>query len=469
MPNPFSERLLLHVIREIKNGSTKSKEELINDILQKCFYTDSNANNQCEDQGRNQNADEAQFKKQFNEQARDQIDGHIDDQIEIAKNYLNFLFEETDVADVKPPLVKFLKPCTDCDSPSDCERACPTNAIKINDEGIRIINEDYCIECGYCVHACIGGVLAERSDIAKVAQLLFNASTGESIYAILAPSFVGQFGPGITPEQIVGALKILGFSDVYEVAMAADIITTLEAKEFVERYHSQDPFMITSCCCPAFMRLIEKTLPSLTAVVSNSVSPMIALGRLLKRSEPDCRVVFIGPCTAKKGESKLPDMKGAIDCVLTYKEMSLIFEVSDIGNLNTMPEISLSNASHDGRIFAHTGGVTQAIKRAVQGIDPECKIVAVRGNGIKECNELLKQRLAGMLKANFMEGMACINGCVGGPGTLIDSSLGANYVNKHAKQADYLETLENLPALDFFRRTASTEELLSSKRRLSAK
>jgi iron only hydrogenase large subunit-like protein len=323
--------------------------------------------------------------------------------------------------------------CRACeDGRRRCSHVCPVDAIKHVD-GTATIDWDRCIECGLCVDACITGAIVARSDFARVAYLLMR-SDEQPVYAILAPAFVGQFGADVTPTKLKGALIQLGFSGVYEVAMAADMITSQEAEELVERFQKGEKFMITSCCCPAFMRLVEKTKPALVELVSHSVSPMIALGRLLRARE-ECHVVFIGPCVAKKAEAQRPELKDAVDCVLTFKEAAALFEAASVDLVSIGKETKMEDASHDGRIYARTEGVTTAITRGVNRIDPSIAVKAVHGDGIKECMTLLKLVEQGKLAANFMEGMGCVGGCVGGPGTIIPTNNGTEYVNQFAENA----------------------------------
>ncbi|NLA58027.1 MAG: 4Fe-4S binding protein [Firmicutes bacterium] len=321
-----------------------------------------------------------------------------------------------------------------------CTHVCPTDAIIHTEDGVTI-DWNRCIECGRCVDGCISGAIVARSDFARVASLLMHGDE-QPVYAILAPAFVGQFGKQVSPSKLKGALLQLGFNGVYEVAMAADIITSREAEELVERFHRGDKFMITSCCCPAFMRLVEKTKPALVELISRSVSPMIALGRLLKARE-DCKVVFIGPCVAKKAEARRPELQDAVDCVLTFKETETLFKAAEVDISSIGEDVPMEDASYDGRIYARTEGVTTAIVRAVQRIDPIIEVNAVHGDGIKECMTLLKLVEQGKLAANFMEGMGCEGGCVGGPGTIIPREEGRRNVNSFAKTSSAVSALDN--------------------------
>lgn len=427
MAHNFAEKLLVWVAREIHKGGKISKENVIKGVLADCFPTDGDATNQ--------------------ELWQELIAKHLD-----------HLVTTSEV-----PFIRFLHSrCDHCpEQVGACIKACPTDAILLNEDGSKEIDHDLCIECGHCVDACITGSVVERSEFVQVAKMLFEEEE-RPVYAIPAPSVAGQFGVHVKPGQLRGALRILGFSDVYEVALGADLITKLEAEEFIHR-HKSDSFMITSCCCPAFIKLVEKRKPHLSHVVSNSVSPMIAVGRLLKAKEPHCRVVFIGPCIAKKSEAKLPDLSDAIDCVITYKEAKALFDAVGI-DLASAPELPLEDASSDGRNFAHTGGVTQAICNAINKLDPSLEVVPVQGNGIKQCNELLGKAEEGLLDANFMEGMACPGGCVGGPGTIIHSDNGKEQVQRHARLSAIETCLDNHQVGDWLQ-LIDTERLLSSKRR----
>ncbi|NMB45061.1 MAG: 4Fe-4S binding protein [Firmicutes bacterium] len=402
----FTKRILIRVAQAIRSGEKPfDKERLIDEITTDCF------------------AEQAE-----RETWRPIVAQRID--LLLAKEGALF-FHMQDV-------------CRSCeDGRRRCTHVCPTDAISHAD-GVTAIDWEKCIECGQCVDACIAGAIVARSDFARVAYLLMK-SDEQPVYAILAPAFVGQFGPDVTPTKLKGALLQLGFSGVYEVAMAADIITSQEAEELVQRFQKGEKFMITSCCCPAFMRLVEKTKPALVELISHSVSPMIALGRLLKARER-CHVVFVGPCVAKKAEAQRPDLKDAIDCVLTFKEAAALFEAAAVDLSSIGQETEIEDASRDGRIYARTEGVTTAITRGVNRIDPSIAVTAVHGDGIRECMTLLKLVEQGKLAANFMEGMGCVGGCVGGPGTIISTGEGREYVNEFAKTSPFSVALDNREA-----------------------
>ncbi|MEW6723893.1 MAG: [Fe-Fe] hydrogenase large subunit C-terminal domain-containing protein [Bacillota bacterium] len=366
------------------------------------------------------------------------------------------------------PVATVLKEaCRRCaEEVTDCGASCPVGALGKDADGASRIDEEACIDCGLCINACYVGAIVERSEFLQV--LGFIADRSRPAHAILAPSFVGQFGPGATPERIKATLLRLGFSEVYEVALAADVITVAEGREFLERWDAGESFMITSCCCPAFIKLVEKHRPRLAHLISPSVSPMIALGRLLKsRAEPDREpyVVFIGPCIAKKNEARLADLGHAVDCVLTYREANLLFEAANLDPSEPVVTAPWSDASRSGRNYAHTGGVTHAILEYIGVRRPGLVLETVKGNGLKQCQELLSEAERGTLHANFMEGMACPGGCVGGPGTVIPAEEGKAAVLAFAERSPFRGARDNPKAQHWSIHLAPHTDLTSGKDR----
>ncbi|MBM7855945.1 iron only hydrogenase large subunit-like protein [Desulfohalotomaculum tongense] len=432
-PNEFAHRLLVSLARQIKEGQSMDRDRIVNRIMK--------------DTGIEKDDPQYEFWRKR------------------VKKRLSLLLDEDQGENTL--LVQLIEgACNHCRDNQPCVEVCPTGAIGRDEQGKYKIDPQKCVECTWCVDNCITGSIVHRSEFAQVASMIMQRSK-YPVYAILAPSFVGQFGDHVTPEIFKGALKAIGFSDVYEVAMAADVITAHEAQFFVERMKSGEKFVITSCCCPAFIKLVEKIRPTVKNLVSPSVSPMIAMGKMLKNSTPNCRVVFIGPCIAKKAEAKRPDLQPAVDCVLTYKETKALLEAAGVPLDGSLGKPKMEDASHDGRIYAHTGGVTEAIVRAVKRIDPRYEIRPVQGNGLKECNQLLKQVEEGTLDANFMEGMGCPGGCVGGPGTIIDSKRGAEMVDRHADQAQVFEALDNEQAKIWNQRYGKHSDLHSQKENMT--
>ncbi len=351
------------------------------------------------------------------------------------------------------------------DEGGPCHDACAVDAIVMDENGHRRIDPKKCVDCGLCVNACHSGAISAKSECVKLVDLFRQRRQGSPVYAELAPAFIGQLGDEISVNQFKTGLLRLGFTDVWEVAMAADIVTLQEADEYVERMKAGEEFMITSCCCPAFVRLVEKHKPNIARLVSHSVSPMVAMGRLLKAREPEAKVVFIGPCLAKRAESKRPEVSDAVDLVLTFKEIMQLIEAAEIDWEECKIEAAgeLADASHDGRIYAHTGGVSQAIARAIKEREPNMEIVTAKGNGLKQCMELLQKAESGEIDANFMEGMGCPGGCVGGPGTLVPVEIAADRVAAYADKAQFDAASSNDRARDMLGRFVKEVHLSSHK------
>jgi len=323
-----------------------------------------------------------------------------------------------------------------------CEKACPLSAITRDEFDKISIDQDKCLGEGHCIHACSFGALAEKSQFIPLIKLLKQQTS--PVYASIAPAFVGQFGPDVTPGKLRSALLKMGFTDVVETALYADLITMKEAFEFDEHVKTDQDFMFTSCCCPVWIKLIENKFPDLMEHISPSVSPMVASARVIKQFEPDAKVVFIGPCVAKKSEAILPDLKGAIDYVLTFQELATIFEAIDI-NPAEQENNEKAIASWGGRVYAHTGGVSAAVAATLDKLIPDKsqKLLPLKVDGIPDCQKLLEQIRNGQLTANFIEGMACKGGCVGGPGRIISPEEGRKCVQEYGNSSTASTPVEN--------------------------
>jgi len=353
------------------------------------------------------------------------------------------------------------KACKGYHDECSCTETCESKAISKSDEkGKPVLDINKCLSCGLCIIACPEGAITDKAEIAQTINLI---KKHKRVYAILAPAFSGQFGPEVTEEQIKSALLMLGFYDVVEVALGADMITVKEAEEFLKRMNRGDRFMITSCCCPPFVRLAKGFKPKIAGLVSDSVSPMIATARFIKAEDENAKVVFIGPCVAKKTEAKLPELKDAVDCVLTFEELAAIFEAYKLEPGKIQVEIPVNDASHDGRIYAHTGGVSTAIAASIKRLNPNLEVKIRHGNVIKECKRILDAIEQGELEANFVEGMACIGGCVGGPGKLVDPEVGAVAVDAFAKRSQIKEAISNEAANILVEKYKDKVELNSAK------
>ena len=251
---------------------------------------------------------------------------------------------------------------------------------------------------------------------------------GYKTYAIVAPSIARQFAPA-SFGQVVSGLKQLGFDSVSEVALGGDMVAEHETEEWVEKG------MLTTSCCPGFVGLVKKKYPDLEHYVSSTPSPMVMLGLYLKETYPDAKVIFIGPCIAKKKEFRLGRSMNAVDCVLTYEELFALFQSKDI-DLTQLEESTLDEASGFGRSFARSGGVTQAVVQTIKERGLEADFKPVVCNGLSECEMALRKLKVNRLEGNFLEGMACEGGCVQGAGCLVRSPKNRMNVETHAKQAD---------------------------------
>lgn len=267
---------------------------------------------------------------------------------------------------------------------------------------------------------------------------------GGAAYALVAPAFLGQFREEVTPGKLRSAMKALGFTGMVEVALFADVLTLKEALEFERHVHKKGDFQLTSCCCPVWIAMIRKEYKDLMPHVPGAVSPMIACGRMIKKLHPDAVTVFIGPCLAKKKEAKEPDVAGAVDYVLTFQEMQQIFEAAQI-RPEACPESEKDHSSRAGRIYARTGGVSEAVQETVKQLCPdrEIQVKAEQADGARACKEMIERIRNGETDANFFEGMGCPGGCVGGPRAVLDVQEGRKNVEEYGKSAAYATPLEN--------------------------
>ena len=309
-----------------------------------------------------------------------------------------------------------------------CEKNCPAKAISMGPDRKASINPEKCISCGECVVQCPFGAIMDKSFITDAIRMLQGAEKwGYHVYAALAPSFVGQFEG--TVGQMATALKQMGFYEVAEVALGADMTAEAEAVEFEEKGGQ-----MTSSCCPAFVRFVEQHMPDQAHLVSHTPSPMVMLGKYLKQKDPHAKVIFIGPCVAKKYEFQLGKTQGAIDLVLTFEELYAMMAAKGI-ELTQMEESKLDEASGFGRGFASGGGVAAAVAQALKekGSAAEAKCLAC--SGIDECRMALLKLSKGVLPENFIEGMACQGGCVQGPAVIIRSARNKAELTKHVQEA----------------------------------
>lgn len=310
-----------------------------------------------------------------------------------------------------------------------CQNACKIKAISINSENAAAIDNEKCIACGACVYQCPFGAIMDKSYILNVIDLLKKSDNNKKykVYAMVAPSISSQFTYARL-GQVISGLKELGFFTVVEAALGADMVAHAESRELAEKG------FLTSSCCPAFVSYIKSAFPDLIPYISHNLSPMATLAKYIKETTENAKIVFIGSCTAKKAEAQLKEVKPYVDAVLTFEELQALYDSKDI-DITTLREDVLDNASYFGRIFARSGGLSDAVAQGLkeQSIDFDLKPVAC--DGIEACKLALLKKGKNALNGNFIEGMACIGGCIGGAGCLTHGEKNKAEVDKYGLEA----------------------------------
>lgn len=323
-----------------------------------------------------------------------------------------------------------------------CERACKIKAISMDENKAAKINDEKCISCGACVYQCPWGAINDKSYITNVIDLIKNSDGNAKykVYAVIAPSIASQFVYAKL-GQVLKGIKELGFYEVTEAALGADIVALSEAKELAERG------FLTSSCCPAFVSYVKKQFPDLAGYISDNLSPMATIAKKIKEDDPTAKIVFIGPCTAKKMEFKKAEVAPYIDSVITFEELQALFDSKDI-DVTTLEEENINGASYYGRIFGRSCGLSEAVAEGLKehGIDG-FDLKAVPCDGIDACRIALLKASKRMLDGNFIEGMACVGGCAGGAGCLTHGDINRMHIDKYGKMAGYSIT-EAVNAID---------------------
>ena len=315
-----------------------------------------------------------------------------------------------------------------------CIKSCKVKAISINDEDKAVIDNNKCIACGACIVSCPFGAISDKSLVLDIIKILKESenNTRYRCYAVIAPAIVSQCRFGRI-EQVVTAIKKLGFHQVVEAALGADITLYNEAHEFKEKAETSENPVMTTSCCPAFVRFVETNFPELKDAISSSVSPMVMTARLIKHSDPTAKVVFIGPCAAKKMEYTLEKTGGMIDSVMSFEELQAFVDARGIDTTQCEDTI-LDNASFYGRIFAKSGGLALGVADVAKSLGVDGVRPCVM-NGIDQCRQHLTLLRAKKETANFFEGMACDGGCVGGPLSITRSPRNVFDVDKYGNSA----------------------------------
>ncbi len=310
-----------------------------------------------------------------------------------------------------------------------CQSACKIKAISINEENAAAINNSKCTSCGACVYQCPFGAIMDKSYILNVIDLIKKSENNQKykVYAMVAPSISSQFTYAKLGQVITG-LKELGFYTVIEAALGADMVAQAESKELSEKG------FLTSSCCPAFVAYIKSAFPELVQYISHNLSPMATLAKYIKETDENSKVVFIGPCTAKKAEAQHENVKPYVDAVMTFEELQALFDSKDI-DITILDEDVLDNASYFGRIFARSGGLSDAVAQGLKEQNINFDLKAIPCSGIEACRVALLKKSKNVLDANFIEGMACIGGCINGAGCLTHEEKNKSEVDKYGREA----------------------------------
>ena len=313
-----------------------------------------------------------------------------------------------------------------------CADACGIKVISTDEYGRAQIDNEKCVACGQCMSACPFGAIADKSQIFQLIQAI---KQGDEVVAAVAPAIIGQFGPKVTPGKMKSALLALGFKDVYEVATGADMGCIAEAHHYVNEVKTGKlPFLFTSCC-PAWASLVKTQFPDLAGKVSRELTPMVATARSIKMERPDARVVFIGPCAAKKLEASRKDVRSHVDFVITFEELAGMFEAKNLAleELEDLPvEFAATGA---GRGYACSGGVSSAIDKCINEYYPGTEVKIEHAEGLSECKKFLTLAKAGKMDGYMIEGMGCPGGCVAGVGTIIPPERAKVAVDQVVKQS----------------------------------
>jgi [FeFe] hydrogenase (group B1/B3) len=322
-----------------------------------------------------------------------------------------------------------------------CAAACGMDAIESDELGRAKINYAKCVSCGMCLVNCPFAAIADKSQIFQIIRAM---QRGTRVIACVAPAFVGQFGDQATPAKLKAAMRLLGFEDVVEVAVGADLCTIEEARDFMEKVPAHQPFMGTSCC-PAWSVMAKKLFPEFKDYISMALTPMVITARIVKREHPDARICFIGPCAAKKLEANRRTVRSDVDYVLTFEELQGMFDAKevDFSRLEGRPEDDFTAGTAAGRGFAVGGGVAAAVQEAVRHLDPDREIKIDYGDGLRECRKMLLLAKAGKRDGYLLEGMGCPGGCVAGAGTIRNVREEAANVQRYRDAAEKKSALES--------------------------
>ena len=322
-----------------------------------------------------------------------------------------------------------------------CADACGMHAIGSDEHGRADIDYEKCVSCGQCLVNCPFGAIADKS---QLGQVIFSINAGEEVIAIVAPAFVGQFGGKGNVGKLREAFKLLGFAGVEEVAIGADLCTVEEAEDFMREVPDELPFMGTSCC-PAWSVMAKTEFPDYAQCISMAHTPMVLTARMVRSQHPSAKIVFVGPCSAKKLEAMRESVRSEVDFVLTFEEMAGMMDAKEIDyvKLHDDNKSDFAVASSDGRSFAVAGGVANAVVNVIHEKDPDREVKVANAEGLEACRQMLKDAVKGKYPGHLLEGMACPGGCIAGPGTLQPINKSRAQVRAYAKRSPHKVAIEN--------------------------
>ena len=322
-----------------------------------------------------------------------------------------------------------------------CAAACGMDAIGSDEEGRAKIDYNKCVSCGMCLVNCPFGAIADKS---QIFQLIHAMKHGSQVIACVAPAFVSQFGDKVTPAKLRSAMRQIGFSDVVEVAIGADLCTIEEAEDFLKKVPAEQPFMGTSCC-PAWSVMAKKLFPEFKDYISMALTPMVITARMVKKQNPEAKICFIGPCAAKKLEANRKSVRSDVDYVLTFEELQGMFDAREVdpSAVEPDPEGDFTAGSAAGRGFAVGGGVAAAVAQLIGEKEPGKTIPIEYGDGLRECRKMLMLAKVGKYNGYLLEGMGCPGGCVAGAGTIRPVKTATNRVAAYQAAATRKSPLED--------------------------
>lgn len=358
-------------------------------------------------------------------------------ELDFDNNYVENIKRAITNYSVHKRIVEKLDCCNSDCKPNDnkefnCQKACPFHAIYFDQkENTTVIDENLCINCGVCIDACKHGRILDKIEYIPIMNLIKEHKT---VIALVSPAIVGQFGENTTMDQLRSAFIKLGFSEMIETAFACDILSIKETEDFNKHVNEPTDFMLNSGYCPIWISMINNLHKDLVPSLSPEVSPMIVAGRIIKKLHKDAKVVYISPCVAKKTEANKEEFKGIIDFVITFQELKEIFNAFhiNVASLKGIPTIEY--ASKGGRLYGISGGVSIAVTDILQELYPE-KIhlfKSTTADGIDDCKKIINAVLNGENVGSFVEGAACMGGCVGGPKKILPPNTGAHCVKSLA-------------------------------------